>query len=182
MRNIQVSRRLTLTTHDRRLHRLPEEARTGAYSHATANVDRSERVWGRRSYLHYACRPFFHGSGLFQTWYLGKCRFPFAIHHLNERVSVSGGTSFFHLAIRCDSRMVSLIEHMRTLDNIEFTPTTSAWHSLLNADGAPCLHIAANLHKPAIIEGLLLQKPETLNESFGSRAYTLMHVIADSGR
>lgn len=105
-----------------------------------------------------------------------------AIHHLHETVSVSGGTSIFHLAIRCDSRTVSLIEQMRTLESIEFTPTTSSWHSLLNADGAPCLHIAANLHKRAIIEGLLLQKPETLNESFGSRAYTLMHVIADSGR
>lgn len=105
-----------------------------------------------------------------------------AIHHLHETVSVSGGTSIFHLAIRCDSRMVSLIKHMRTLENIEFTSTTSVWHSLLNANGAPCLHIAANLHKRAIIEGLLLQKPETLNESFGSRAYTLMHVIADSGQ
>jgi hypothetical protein len=105
-----------------------------------------------------------------------------AIHHLHETISVSGATSIFHLAIRCDSRMVSLIKHMQTLDNIELTSTTSDWHSLLNADGAPCLHIAANLHKPAIIEGLLLQKPETLNESFGSRAYTLMLVIADSGQ
>jgi len=107
-----------------------------------------------------------------------------AIDDMQETVSVSGGTFIFHLAIRCDFRMVPLIKHMQVLDNIKFTPTTSDWHSLLNADGAPCLHIAANLHnlKPAIIEGLLLQKPETLNESFGSRAYTLMHVIADNGR
>ena len=100
------------------------------------------------------------------------------VRRMLETVGISGETFIFHLAVRCDSRMVSLIKHMRTLDNTEFTPTTSSWHSLLNADGAPCLHIAAQLGEFAIIPSLLLQKPETLNERFGSRAYTLMHVIA----
>lgn len=106
-----------------------------------------------------------------------------AVHQLHETANDSGGSFIFHLAIRCDSRMVPLIKHMQVLDDTKFTPTISDWYSLLNADGAPCLHMAAKLHvpKPAIVEGLLLQKPETLNESFGSKAYTLMHVIADSG-
>ncbi len=70
---------------------------------------------------------------------------------------------------------------MRTPDSILLTSMTSDWHSVLNADGAPYLHVAARSNKLAIIKGLLLQKPGTLNERFGSNDHTLMHVIADSG-
>lgn len=86
----------------------------------------------------------------------------------------------FHLAIRCNPRMVTMVKRLFTNGDAELMPGEPEWHDLMNAAGEPIVYIATRMGKLEVVRHLLSQKPEVMNAKVGASAYTLLHVVANT--
>lgn len=89
----------------------------------------------------------------------------------------------FHLVILCAPQMRDMI----ALIDIEDAETLNKrfpreQHQGLNAVGLPCVHIAANMGRLAIVKHLLSLNPDVLNQRFGAKAQTILHLAVKGNK
>jgi hypothetical protein len=87
----------------------------------------------------------------------------------------------FHLVILCSSQMTDMValicvDDAKSLD--KRFPLEQ--HQGLNAVGLPCVHIAANMGRLAIVKHLL--SPGILNQRFGAKAQTILHLAVEGNK
>ena len=86
----------------------------------------------------------------------------------------------FHLVILCAPRMKDMIALIDIGDaetlNQRFPQEQ---HEGFNAVGLPCVHIATDMGRLAIVKHLLSVNPGVLNQRFGAKAQTILHVAVE---